>query len=351
MMKHPISRALSYAVIDGVLPMLDRRLPWSRRPFDAADIMKPHAQSHTWATTHFGVFVPDLPAPLRYVNTMTLLGASGTELFDLDHLAAPDARNTATVFSSTAKGDQRFYRAYDMQTDCSFSDDGAQLRWADDLSIDVALPEVRVRGCYPQFSVDLKLAVTDQVSYFVKTPIYDHLSLLAPYRGVVDGTAVHGLATFEYARIRTLQGLLRRPMPARLKLPLDFFTYQIINIDEQTQVLLTEVRARGRIACRLAHVRVLGAETEVYPDVDFTVTEYGDPMVDDRGNTMRCPHKIRWTVRDGGREILAVEGTVDSPWRLGHGPGYVAAYSYTGTWRSAAVSGSAYLEWIDVQPI
>lgn len=349
-MRHPFSRALSYAVIDGLLPLVDRRLAASRRPFDLPQILKPHARSRVWATTHYGVFVPDLPAPHRYLNTMTLLGASGTELFDLDHLAAPDARDTTTVFSSTAEGDQRFYRAYDMSTQCQLPDDGGELRWGDELAVDVALPKVAVRGRYPGFDVDLELAVTDQVSYFVKSPIYDHLSLLAPYHGVVDGVDVRGLATFEYARIRTPQGFLRRPMPAALKLPLDFFTYQIIDIDARTQILLTDVRARGRVACRLAHVRVLDGTTEVYSDVEFTVAQFGEPLVDDRGDSMRCPRTFRWTVREGGQEILAVEGTVDSPWRPGHGPGYVAAYSYTGIWRSAAVSGSAYLEWIDVQP-
>mgnify|MGYP007122138577 CR=1 FL=1 len=95
----------------------------------------------------------------------------------------------------------------------------------------------------------------------------------------VDGVDVSGLGTFEYARIRTPQALTRRPVPARFKLPLDFFTYQIINLDEHTQVLLTDVRARSRTACRLAHVRVLGRETEVYDDVHFAVIEYGEPLV------------------------------------------------------------------------
>ncbi|MUL67303.1 hypothetical protein BOO86_22710 [Mycobacterium sp. CBMA 234] len=350
MKKHVISRALSRAVIDGMLPLVDSRLTASRQPFDAPQIIQPHDTSRAWGVAHFGVFVPDLPEPYRYLNTMTLLGASGTELFDLDHLAATDARDTSTVFSSTAHADQRFYRAYDMHTDCSFTSDARRLRWAEDLAINVALPHVVVRGRYPQFDVDLKLEVTDQVSYFVKTPIYDHLSLLAPYSGTVDDVEVSGLGTFEYARIRTHQALTRRPMPAQLKLPLDFFTYQIINLDERTQVLLTDVRARGRTACRLAHVRVLGRETEVYDDVHFAVTEYGEPLVDDRGNPMRRPRKIKWSVRDGGREVLTLIGALDAPWRLGHGPGYATAYSYTGTWRSEPVSGSAYLEWVDVQP-
>lgn len=350
MSTHLVSRALSRVAFDGLLPLIDRRLPASRQPFDAPEILRPYDVSRAWGVTHFGVFVPDLPDPYRYVNTMTLLGASGAEVFDLDHLVAADARDTTTVFSSTAYAEQRFYRAYDMRADCAFAPDGGSLRWADDLAIDVALPSVVVRGRYPEFDIDLKLDVTEQVSYFVKSPIYDHLSLLAPYTGTVDGVDVSGLGTFEYARIRTPQALTRRPVPARFKLPLDFFTYQIINLDEHTQVLLTDVRARGRTACRLAHVRVLGRETEVYDDVHFAVIEYGEPLVDDRGNTMRRPIRFKWSVRDGGDEVLALIGNVDSPWRLGHGPGYVAAYSYAGTWRTSAVSGSAYVEWIDVQP-
>ena len=90
MKTHPISRALSRVVIDGMLPLVDSRLPASRLPFDAPEILRPHDLSRAWGVTHFGVFVPDLPEPYRYLNTMTLLGASGAELFDLDHLAAAE---------------------------------------------------------------------------------------------------------------------------------------------------------------------------------------------------------------------------------------------------------------------
>lgn len=52
------------------------------------------------------------------------------------------------------------------------------------------------------------------------------------------------------ARCSRAASRARRPMPASRKLPIDFFTYQIVNIDSATQILLTDVRARGRIACR-----------------------------------------------------------------------------------------------------
>lgn len=349
-MAHTLS-TLAAKLGTGLFSVADTgRLAASRAPFTQHDVMVPHTDSTLWGTTHFGVFVPDLPAPHRYVNTMTLIGAAGAEVFDQDYLAAPDARNTTTVLSSTAKGDQHFYRAYDASTDCEFAPDGSFLRWGDELTITVDLPTVTVRGRYPGFDVDLVLTVTDEVSYFVKTPLYDHFSLAAPYTGTVDGVKVSGLGTFEYARIRAMvQALTPRPVPAQLKLPIDLFTYQVIDIDPSTQLLLTDVRARENVACRLLHVRRLGEPAQVYDDVALNVTEWAT-RVDERGRSMRVPKRFTWAVCDGRERVLEIQGTVDSPWRYGHGPGYVAAYSYSGTYRSEPVSGSAYIEWIDVRP-
>ncbi|NMO03579.1 hypothetical protein HH308_20390 [Gordonia sp. TBRC 11910] len=349
-MSHVISTALSRLIVDAALPIVDSRIPASSAPFAQADVLRPNTRSRRWSAVHYGIFVPDLPAPHRYVNTMTLIGASGAEIFDNDYLAVEDARDTATVLSSTAHADQHFYRAYDSSNDCSFALDGSVLKWGDDLQIDVALPRVSVVGRYPGFDVDLQLEVTDQASYFVKTPIYDHFSLMAPYRGVVDGIEVEGLGTFEYARMTTHQSLASRTIPSALKLPADFFTYQIIDLDDRTQVLLTDVQARGRVACRLAHLRTVGGAAQVFDDVRFEVLESGAESVDVRGRRMSMPLRFRWTVRDRGAVLLMLDATVDAPWRYGHGRGYVGAYSYVGEFRGAAVDGSGYVEWIDVRP-
>ncbi|WP_408066073.1 DUF6670 family protein [[Mycobacterium] zoologicum] len=352
-MDRVVSRALAATVLR-VTPPVDRRMANSCRALPAGYRMRPHLDSRLWAWTHFGVFVPRLPDPYRYINTMTLLGATGTEIFDNDALAAPDVRNTSTVFSSTAYADQHHYRAYDAATECAFADDGSMLRWGDDLELDIRLPEVRVRGRYATFSLDLDLTVTRQASFFVDTPIYQHLSLLAPYRGTItDGageTAIRGLGTFEYARCAGHQGLSRKPVPARLKLPVDFFTYQVLQLDDRTQLLLTKVSARGHTACLLAHLRVLGGETTVFDDVDFDVTYQDEPAVDRWGRRMRLPAGLRWVVRDRGQEILTVDGAVDSPMRFGHGRGYSGAYSYTAKFRGEPVEGSGYIEWVDVRP-
>lgn len=339
------------------LPMLDSRLASSTAPLPVDYPMRPHHDSTLWAWTHYGVFIPSLPSPHRFLNTMTLIGATGTEIFDNDMLAADDARNTTTVFSSTAAGsraagENHHYRAYDLSRDCDFAPDGSSLRWGDDLQLTLG-SKVVVRGRYEAFEVDLTLQPTTSASFFVDTSIYQHVSVLAPYTGTItddSGTVeISGLGTVEYARALGHQSLRQRPLPAALKLPVDFFTYQIIQLDERTQFLLTDVSARGQNACRLVHVRTLGRPAEVYDNVDFATTFRAEPEVDEFGRAMRVPETLTWTVRDGGREILRIDGTVDSPLRYGHGRGYAGAYRYTGVYRGADVAGDGYLEWVDVR--
>ncbi|MEN3223655.1 DUF6670 family protein [Mycolicibacterium porcinum] len=357
MISQPVSRAFSRGVVDVLRPMVDRRLPASREPFDGAAMLRPHAGTGPWTATHYGVFVPLLPPPHRYLNTMTLIGATGAELFDNDYLAAPDARRTATVLSSTAAPGHHHYRAYDTGRDCTFAPDGSHLRWGENLTIDVDHSHVTVSARYENFSADLELSTTDQVSYFVKTPIYDHLSLLATYSGTIEddsgASTVSGLGTVEYARFLTHQSLTSRPLPAPLKLPVDFFTYQIVNLDADTQFLLTDVRARGRIACRLAHLRVLGGSTDVYVNTRMDIIDYREePMIDELGRSMPVPQRFRWTITDDDNaHVLTLDCTVDTPLRYGHGRGYVGAYGFQGHYLGEPVHGSGYLEWVDTQRV
>ncbi|RSN40235.1 hypothetical protein DMC64_35550 [Amycolatopsis sp. WAC 04197] len=346
-------RKAAPVLVDRILPRLDHRIEGSRRPFSRPELLRPHVDSRTWAWTHYGVFVPRLPAPLRYLNTMTFIGATGTVCFDNDYLARPDARRTATVLSSTAAPGHHHYRAYDTRTDCRFAADGSRLAWGEDLVIEADHPEYRLRADYGGFGADLTITTTPQVSYFVRTPIYDHLSLLATYRGTVtDGAErveVDGLCTVEYARCVTPQALFRRPVSPRWKLPVDFFTYHVINLDERTQLLLTDVRAAGATACRLAHLRSLDEAATVFQDVSVEVTPREEPEIDPQGRAMRVPRAFRWTVRDGDEQVAMLDGTVETPLRYGHGRGYVGAYSFEGAFRSRAVSGTGYFEWVDCE--
>ncbi|OAA70682.1 hypothetical protein ISF_02656 [Cordyceps fumosorosea ARSEF 2679] len=349
--------AASRLAANYVAPYLDSRIPASTVPFAQHSEMLPHRDSRWWGWTHYGIFLPGLPEPYRFLNLMTFIGATGTACFDNDYLAAADARHTATVLSATAYGEHHHYEAYDAVSGCDFRADGSRLTWgAEDLVLECAYPEYKVAGRFGHMSVDLAIRTTDQVSYFTKMPIYDHFSVLATYDGTVKDvrgtTRISGMCTVEYARCITPQVLARRPLSPSLKLPVTFFTYQIVNLDERTQLLLTKVTGAGATLCLLAHLRTLdGGAARVFPRTELEILEYADKrLVDDRGRSMRVPKRMRWTVDDDeGAKVVRLEADVDAPFRYGHGQGYVSAYTFQCIWGERSVKGTGYLEWIDVE--
>lgn len=343
-------------IADVLLPRFDHAVAESRRPFRQPDILRPHAGSRRWGWTHYGVFLPQLPEPFRYCNLMTMIGASGTVLFDNDHLVTTTARDTATVLSSTANGARHLYRAYSVQNDCEMRADGAVVRFGDNLEIRGYWPRFHVQAAWEDFRLDLDVECTDTVSWFVRNAAYDHLSLLSTCSGTLTRgsetlTLERTLCTFEYARCVSPQVLAGKPLPAAWKLPADFFAYNIINIDEATQLLLTDVCALGHTAFKGVHERRLDGQADVHvEDVAFTVQEYApEPALDPLGRSMRLPRVFSWTVRNHGEQVLDIRCTVDAPWRWGHGRGYVTAYRYEGRYRGRAVAGTGYLEYVDCE--
>lgn len=355
--RNPLVAQATRLIADQLLPRIDHAVEASRLPFRQPDILRPHAGSLRWGWTHYGVFLPQLPEPFRYCNLMTMIGATGTVLFDNDHLVPTTPRDTATVLSSTALGARHLYRAYSVREDCEMAPDGSLVRFGDNLEIRGRWPRYQVTADYEDFRLELDVTCTDTVSWFVRNPAYDHLSLLSTCSGTLSkGSQVLTLqdtpCTFEYARCVSPQVLLRKPLPEALKLPADFFCYNVVNIAADTQLLLTDVRAAGRTAFKGMHERNLQGQANVFvDDVSLAIEEYApEALLDPLGRAMRLPRVFRWTVREYGEQLLDIRCTVDAPWRWGHGRGYVSAYHYEGRYRGRAVSGSAYIEYVDCEP-
>lgn len=346
----------SQLIVGTLLPRIDNAVEESVRPFHQPDMLRPNTHSKRYGWTHYGIFLPGLPAPFRYCNLMTLLGQTGTVMFDNDHLVTGKPRDTATVLSSTAAGATHLYRAYSIRDECETRADGSLVRFGDNLEIRGRYPCYEVTAAYDDFRLEIVVECTSTASWFVRNAVYDHLSLLSTCSGTLTqaGQTLRlekMLCTFEYARCASPHTLMNSLLPEAWKLPADFFTYQILNLDASTQLLLTDVRALGHTAFKGMHERGLDGRADVHvEDVAFTVLDYqAEPAIAPDGRSMRLPRVFAWTVRAGGEVLLDIRCTVDAPWRWGHGRGYVGAYRYAGKYRGRSVAGSAYIEYVDCE--
>lgn len=336
--------------------LLDRsyKLNGSTFPPDT-QVLPPAGRQRSWV--HYGVMVPDMPGAHGFFNVLSIVGTPGATVFDNDYLIKTTPRDTAYLLSATASLGGAEFRSYSIQGECHFSDDGNRLEFGKDLEIFGEYPKWHVHRKFVGGSeIELHLEATPAVSYFAHIPaLYQHWSLLCRYQGALRGGGtnipVSGLCTFEYAKGVGVYSLASSVVPESRKIPIRFFTYQIINIDSESQLLLTQVLGPNDFSIqRTLYVRWVSGATAVYArDVHMEVTEYMEsPLQTPDGHGMQVPKRLRWCAADdGGNKVLQLECCVDAPYTYGLGAGYVSAYSYRGSFQGKEISGRGYMEYID----
>jgi hypothetical protein len=301
----------------------------------ATSIAPPAGRRRSWV--HYGVMLPGLPPPERYFGVMAIVGTPGASFVANDDHIQTTPRDTAYLVS------HRFH-TYSVQRNCDFAPDGSRLRFGDDLLITGRHPSFEVTRTDPPAS--LLLDVTSAATRFVRIPgMYDHWSLLCHARGYVGATEVDTLCTFEYAHGVSMHSVLNRRLPKAMRLPVPFFTYHVLNVDHRMQLLFSDVRGpRGIPLQHAAHVRsVDGTSTMRRAGHRFEV-QATTPHTTPDGRTMALPLAFTWAV-DG----IEIHGRTNDDFAYGLGAGYVGTYDYEGNVDGRAITGCAYLEYVDLR--
>lgn len=338
--------------LTALMNLLDDAEDSSHRPFTEPSIMVPNVDSKRFGWTHYGVMIPDLPEPHRFFSAMSLIGATGSLAFDNDFALADQPRRNASVVVGTAASHPAHFGNYAIGRDFRSTPDGSLVRFGDDLTLAGSYPDYRLTGRFGGVDVDLTLTNTDTVTWFVRNPVYKHLSLLTDYRGTFSTadqtTDVGGLCAFEYGACPSPYQLRSTPLPPALKAPLDLFVYQIINLTPDDQVLLSHHCIGGKPFITTALHRNRNGYGHSLGHTDFRVEHYRPaPEETPYGRPMRLPEVTRFTVRDESGVVLDVRAEMDTTFTFGLGSGFVTGFRHESTWRGEMITGRGYQEYID----
>lgn len=344
---HAAAAAGIRRTLSTLMAALDRGEAASAKPFTEPHIMVPNVDSKRYGWTHYGVMIPDLPEPHRFFSAMSLIGATGSLAFDNDHALVDTPRRNASVVVGTAASHPAHFGNYSTARDFVSRADGSLMQFGDDLTIAGRYPDYRLTGRFGGVEADLRLTNTDKVTWFIRNPVYKHLSLLTEYRGTFstasDTEHVEGLCAFEYGACPSPYQLRSTPLPAALKAPLDLFVYQIINLEPDDQVLLAHHRIGGRPFITTADHRSRNFYGRSLSQPKFRVEEYRAEVLETPyGIPMRVPAVTRFTA--GG---LDVRCEMDTAFTYGLGSGFVTGFRHDTTWRGDRVTGRGYMEYID----
>lgn len=298
-----------------------------------------------YTCVHYGIMIPNLPEPFNFLNIIVVVGQPQIKLFRNQHLIKTTALDTANVLIGTATGTADHFNGYSVEKDCTLVTNGSHLKFGNDVTIEGTYPEFHAHREGHNFNFDLKLRATDKIAHFTNLVggAYDHWALLCEYEGYVEQagvkTEINGLCTYEYAR-----GI-------NIKLPINFFTYQILNIDEKTQVLFVDTFGPlGLTMQSRVYVRSLDDHGGIYSRGFKSIVHEYEPerVTNPDGISMRLPRKFSWQVDDDkGNLLIKIDGITNRDFKYGMAGGYAGSYQYSGVFRGKPIEGKGYIEYID----
>jgi hypothetical protein len=324
------------------------------KPFKDPTLIRPNFNRKLINVSHYGIMIPNLPEPFRFFSLMAIIGTAGNRFIDTDHMLVDIPRRNATQVSGTAAPGTDQFGSYSIDRDCDIHLDGSLIQFGQDVILSGLYPDIRLQINRAGFELDITLHCHDNVTWFMYSPLYKHLGLMADYSGFINYRGqryeISGPCTYEYFTMAGPYGFIKRPLPRMLKVPTDFFTYQIVHIDNDTQLMLAKVSASGKTIIEAAFIRGRDDHSRTYAQsTHFEITRFEDEMrVAPDGRSMQLPQAFTWTVQDGERDIAIINGTIDTPFIYGLCSGYVGGYYYEGEFAGQAVSGRAYIEYVDV---
>ncbi len=349
--RHRLHDALFDHVVNPAIARVGRIHATAEAPLLDPPLFRPNVTGRRYGVAHYNVVIPDLPEPHRFLACMVIVGQTGTRVFDIDHAVQDSPRRTATVGAGTAVSTADASRAYSVDRECHLREDGSLLRFGEELEIAGTFPDFHVKLQRGELELDIELSCTDQITWFARSPVYDHIGFPAHYSGTISwaGTTeeIAGVCSFEYARGLSPQVIRDRSVPARLKLPWDMFSYQVIALDPQTLLMLAHTTVGGRPLLTSAYLRRPGGESSRWVHgVEYEpLAVFDQPLMGPDGRATQVVSSFRWTIRDDKRGATELAVVLDTPLVAG----WIGGAHFEGEHRGHAVEGRGYVEYADMR--
>ncbi|WP_130802658.1 DUF6670 family protein [Acinetobacter ihumii] len=334
-------------------PLINQSNSFSRQIFQQDAIIQPYVDHPFYSCSRYGFNFPNLIAPCHYLNISATFGMTGLLCYDSPLLHQHSPRQHANVFISTGLNNEPLLQHYGLVGD-EVIQTPDKILFGRELLIEGNYPEFQIKGHYDHIEFQLQINVGRQASWLMKSPVYDHFSLMMHYQGHFnlqgEQIEVAGMGSFEFARAATPHLLIEQPLSLIDKIPVNFMTYQIMNLDDQTQLILHKVDIAGKPMNYKAYIRHKSGLCDVFDDVEFQVTDYLDkPTMSRLGEYTLLPKTFEWKIFDHSADLfLEIQAEVKTEYQFGLGLGYVAAFEFKILNDEHMHSGQGYMEYIDI---
>jgi len=239
------------------------------------------------------------------------------------------------------------FNHYSIEKDCSLKDDHYQ--FGDKYTLRGKLPHFQLKREDLELSANLKITTFPVMSCFTKFKLglYEHWSLLCQCEGELiykdEVFKIDQLGSFEYTRAINLPYL-----------PLCFYTYQIINLEDQRQLQLIHIRNQFNqiLQSKIYLKDLIKNKTECFEsNVHFIVHRVYPKISTPNNHSMYLAREFEWQWCDKTRSIR-IYAQSRGDFKFGVGAGYAGSFNYQLEIDGSHIEGRAgYCEYIDCRPL
>lgn len=315
-----------------------------------------HIFSKHFKSTHYGIMVPDLPDPYRYLTCTSIIGDIGVNVTHVpSNQTDLNPADTATLIHGTALTQQKnAYQILSIRDQILLKKEPFEVQYGDTTKIYVEDQKYYLETNRSDLKVKLEMTPTSALTWFSYNKIYQHFSVLMQYKGYFienqKQVNISGLCTLEHWKCIGFSTVLpKKILNDHLLLPLDSFSYQVINIDAEQQLVLVYTGfAQQPAYLTVSYRNINGTSIQYDGEIIFEVEELlSSALITPDGYQMDVPKSFKWIAYHQGKKVLNIHAIVDTEYCYGLGAGYVSSYSWNGKFEGTHLSGKGYLEYID----
>ncbi|MFH7810007.1 DUF6670 family protein [Acinetobacter sp. BSP-153] len=307
-----------------------------------------HPPNKKYKIIHQAVTIPNLPAPLHYLNFLSMIGQPNTPMLRNNSAIRTTALDTATVLASSSPHMAGQLSRYSISAECAF--EKQQFKFANKEHVIGAFPKFQIQRKDSELSFEIEVITTPLISHFTKLRfgLAEHWSVMCQCQGEVKYKGQHydidQLGAFEYGRSVDFSYV-----------PLAFFTYQIINLADQRQLLLEQIRdSFNRVVQSRIYLRDLKKQqTSMFDQmVRFQVHRVYPAVKTPNGQKMYLPREFEWCYQgeQGYRIHICAQSRGD--FKFGLAAGYVGSFKYQVKIDNYEENGeSGYCEYVDCRAL
>lgn len=311
-----------------------------------------HPPKDKYKIIHQKLVLPNLPAPLHYLNFFSLVGQPNSTVFCNQDAIKTTALDTATVLVSSSPHQVGQLNSYSIKKQCALKldkDQNVHFNFTEKVQVFGRLPHFTLWQEDEELSFELKIETLPFISHFIhlKFGFAEHWSLLAHCKGLIryknQQFEIQQMGAFEYAR------LVNFPY-----LPYALYVYQLIQLNDGRQFIFLHSRdQQNKILYSRLYLRDLSRQQVKMWDrgVYFNIHRVFPKVKTANQQEMYLPREFEWKHAD--QEIqINIQAQSRGDYKFGLGAGYVGSFSFQMTINGEPFYGeNGYIEYIDCRPL